>query len=200
MKRNPLAAALLAVLVLAPCLAFAGEWKDGQAIVTPYGQPGATSDGSAYRVNRGDSDGNPYVRSWAPTFELVEQKMGVTILSAASDSSMIPVASSAYRQMFLLIRLKTASFAAAAALEIGARGHLIAGADSTQRGFFFTMGNGISNGRTKYLVTLGDRWFTVPLADSATGQPFTFPYVGHYVTNRTGATVTADIQLWGIRW
>lgn len=81
MRGNPFAAVLAAVLVLAPCLAMAGEWKDGQAIVTPYGQPAAGSDGAAYRVWKMDPNGIGRVTEEYP---ITSQRVSYTAASGVS--------------------------------------------------------------------------------------------------------------------
>lgn len=203
MKRNPMIAALAALMLFAPTFALATEWKDGYTPsngVSPGAQPIGTWNGSTFKAATGDPDGNVFSRILPPAYELIEQKSNVTVASAGIDSSAIPVTCGNYRQMYVLMRIKGASFAAAAALEIAAKGHLAAQLDSTALGWYYPMGGGGRRGKTIYLTDLRSRWFFVPLVDSLNGTPFQFPYFSHYITNLTGAQVICDTWVYGVRW
>jgi hypothetical protein len=135
-----------------------------------------------------------------PTMELIAHMTNRTIAIGLNDSSTVPFSSAGYTQLFALLRIKAASFAATSKLELAARGVAAAQYDSTALGWWYPLGVGtVRKGKHVPLVTLLDRWQMIPLTDSLTSTPFQAPFTGLYLSNLTGAQVIYDLWFLGVR-
>ncbi len=93
MKRNPFAAALAVMLILAPSLGMASEWKDGY---TPSNgvAPGTAGvgvwDGATFRAARGDASG---------ILRVTEEYPAVTATNTYTAATAVPMSNSALIQI-----------------------------------------------------------------------------------------------------
>lgn len=157
------------------------------------------SDGTYDRALRLDANGNFVMVSGGPVMEVITHKSNITVASAGYDSSLIPIPVDSYRQIYALLRIKAATFAATGYLQLGIRGHLAASYDSTAVGWSYPMGSGTRQSKSIQLATLNDRWKMIPVVDSLSGVPFQAPYMSVFMQNLTGAQEIHDLWLLGVR-
>lgn len=157
-------------------------------------------DGTYDRGILTNSSGQLDVLSGYPQMDVLQHRTNVSVNAAANDSSAIPVDTRGYRQLYVLIRSKAASFGAAPiSLQLAVRSVSQAAYDSTAAGWWYGLGKGSKYGKTLPMLDLNDRWKMVPLTDSLTFTPFVAPYTGIYLTNLTGAQWIGDTWLLGVR-
>ena len=204
MKRNPMIAALAALLMtLGPVLAYSTEWKDG---LTPTNglAPAAPAigvwDGSVFHTAKGDADGNLYTRPVPPGMQVIQVKSNQTLADAATDTSFVPFQTSQYRQMYFLLRIKAATFAATGAVELAIKSNTSATADSTSLGWWYQMGSGQRGARVAMTTTLLDRWKMIAISDSTSGIPYWAPYSAVAITNKTSKPMIYDLFILGVPW
>lgn len=154
-----------------------------------------------------DSSGRLDTKAPYPGMEIIAHKSNVTVASAGIDSSTVPFVTSGYRQMFILLRLKAATFGASSAMEVAVRGFVAAQSDSTAPGWWYRLGGGLEHGKTIYFVNppsstngaFADRTWMIPLTDSLTFTAYQAPYTGVWLRNLTGAQIIYDAWYLGVR-
>ena len=201
--RKILAALSALVFLSMPVMALATEWKDGNTPsngVAPSGQQAVGWDGSSNRALKTDADGNLYTRLIVPGMVTIAHKTNIALASATVDTSSVPVQVNQYRQLYGILRVKEASLAATAAIEVSIKGCLTAQTDSTALGWWFPLGLGDRDGKTIYTASQTDRWKMIAIVDSLNGTPFQAPYAAFAITNRTGAQIKYDFWILGVPW
>lgn len=200
MKKLAILACALALTVSTQVQAQQNAVGNNANPTSPPGMRILGSDGTYDRAPLYDANGRQEINGPYGLADVLQHRTNVSINAAANDSSAIPLDTRGYRQLYVLIRSKAATFGAAPiSLQLAVRSVAQAAYDSTAAGWWYPMGKGAKYGKTLPMVDLNDRWKMIPLADSIAQIPFVSPYTGIYTTNLTGATWVGDIWVLGVR-
>lgn len=195
-------AALCAALLLASPAAADVNFGQTPAGGKPAPGPlGYVWTGSAWVPAAGDDAGNTFGRQATPNMQVINHKTNLSMNAAAVDTSVVPFTTAAYRQMFVLVRIKSVAGLWGGALDIAVKANTSATADSTSLGWYFKMGGASHHGgRVAMLSGPTDRWQMIPLVDSTNGVPYQAPYTALSILNRAGSAIVLDLWLLGVPW